>query len=264
MFVAHRSGRSVAKTINRTFGHKIFCNKYVKKSSYSNNNKTNQNMKKVMQFGENAEGYEIPILNEREIRAAAGLMFLATFISLMIILFKGNFVPIKYVIIVFMVDFSIRVFVNPKFSPLLILGRLIVNNQNPEYVGAKQKKFAWYIGLVLSATMFLLMAILNTYSIITGIVCLICLILMFFETAFGICIGCKIYNFFNKEKAQYCPGEICNLKEKKEIQKTSKVQFSVILIFIAFLLLTSLLFNEKFKEKPEDLFELMKNNNLHK
>lgn len=214
-------------------------------------------MKKVIQFGENVKGYDIPVLNEREIRAAAGMMFLATFISLMLILFKGNFVPIKYVITLFLVDFSIRLFVNPKFSPVLILGRLIVSNQNPEYVGAKQKKFAWYIGLVLSATMFVLMTILNTYSIITGIVCLICLILMFFETAFGICLGCKIYNFFNKEKAHYCPGEICDLKAKQDIQKTSKVQFAVVLIFMAFVLLASLLFNEKFKEKPSDLFELL-------
>ncbi|MCI4442907.1 MAG: DUF4395 domain-containing protein [Lentimicrobium sp.] len=182
-------------------------------------------MKKVIQFGENVKGYDIPVLNEREIRAAAGMMLLATFISLMLILFKGNFVPIKYVITLFLVDFSIRVFVNPKFSPVLILERLIVNNQNPDYVGAKPKKFAWYIGLVLSATMFVLMPILNTYSIITGIVCLICLILMFFETAFGICLGCKIYNFFNKEKAQYCPGEICDLKTKQDIQKTSKIHF---------------------------------------
>ena len=212
----------------------------------------------MIQFGENIEGYTIPVLNEREIRAAAGIMFLATFISLMLILFQGNFVPIKYVIIVFLTDFSIRIFINPGFSPILIIGRLIVNNQNPEYVGAAQKKFAWYIGIVLSATMFVLMAILNTYSYITGIVCLICLILMFFETAFGICLGCKIYKIFNKEKAQYCPGEVCDSNAKQEIQKTSKIQFAIVLLFSAFVLLTSLLFNEKFKEKPHDLLEIKK------
>jgi len=155
---------------------------------------------KMTQFGENVEGYSIPVLNEREVRAAAGMMFLATFISLMLILFKGNFVSIKYVLIIFLTDFSIRLFVNPKFAPILIIGRLIVSNQNPEYVGAAQKKFAWYIGLILSATMFVLMVIINSFSYITGIVCLICLILMFFETAFGICLGCKIYKIFNKEK----------------------------------------------------------------
>jgi hypothetical protein len=213
-------------------------------------------MKKIIQFGETVTGFTIPVLNEREVRAAAGIMFLTTFISLMLILFEGNFVPIKYVITIFLFDFSIRLFVNPKFSPILILGRLIVSNQNPEYVGAAQKEFAWYIGFFLSATMFILMPILNTYSMVTGIVCLICLILMFFETAFGICIGCKIYNLFNKGKAQYCPGEICDSKAKQEIQKTSLMQWAVVLIFIAIILLIAVLFNDIFQEKPSNLFEL--------
>lgn len=143
-------------------------------------------MNSKLQFGETVSGYNIPVVNEREIRAAAGIMFLATFISLMLIINGGNFVPIKYVIIIFMVDFSIRLFLSPKLSPILILGRIIVSNQNPEYVGAPQKKFAWGIGLVLSFLMFVLMVVLNTFSVITGITCLICLILMFFETAFGI------------------------------------------------------------------------------
>src|SRR5580765_7139149 len=114
-------------------------------------------MKPVIQFGENVEGYNIRVLNEREVRASAGILFLATFISLMLIMFKNNFLPIKYVITLFLTDFIIRVFLNPKFSPTLIIGRLIVRNQIPESVGAKQKKFAWKIGVALSATMFIFM-----------------------------------------------------------------------------------------------------------
>src|SRR6478672_4784117 len=102
-------------------------------------------MSKLIQFGEQVEGYAIPVLNEREIRAAAGILFLATFTSLMFILFKNNFLPIKYVLTIFLTDFIIRVFVNPQFSPTLIIARLIVSKQVPEYVGAQQKKFAWII-----------------------------------------------------------------------------------------------------------------------
>ena len=212
-------------------------------------------MNKVIQFGEEVEGYNIRVLNEREIRAAAGMLFFAVFLSLMFILFEGNFVPVKYVLTVFLTDFIIRIFINPKFAPTLILARLIVRNQNPEYVGAQQKKVAWLIGLVLSATMFVLLVVVNAYSIITGLVCLICLIFMFFETAFGICIGCKLYGLFYKEKAQYCPGEICDVKTKAEIQKTSMVQVAVVLLFIAFLLTITQFFDTKFHEKPYDLFE---------
>ncbi|MBU1011257.1 MAG: hypothetical protein KKD74_14065 [Bacteroidetes bacterium] len=63
-------------------------------------------MRKLIKFGEDVEGFNIPVLNEREIRAAAGMLFLATFLSLMFIVFKGNFVPIKYVITFFLVDFG--------------------------------------------------------------------------------------------------------------------------------------------------------------
>ncbi|HMU44038.1 MAG TPA: DUF4395 domain-containing protein [Ignavibacteriaceae bacterium] len=209
-------------------------------------------MNKIIKFGEDVEGYNIPVLNEREIRAAAGILFLATFTSLMYILFNENFVPIKFVITFFLADFAIRVFINPKFSPTLIFARLIVHNQTPEYVGAAQKKFAWIIGVVLSATMFYFFIIVNAYGPITGIVCLICLIFLFFESAFGICLGCKFYPLFFKNKVQHCPGEVCDMKSKQEIQKTSVSQFIVLIAFIAFIFLTVFLMNGRFSERPYD------------
>jgi hypothetical protein len=211
-------------------------------------------MKKLIKFGEDVEGYDIPVLNEREIRAAAGILFFATFLSLMFILFKGNFVPIKYIITFFFADFLIRVFINPAFSPTLIFARLIVRNQTPEYVGAAQKKFAWIIGVILAAAMFFFFIIVNAYSAITGIICLFCLIFLFFESVFGICLGCKLYPLFYKNKVQYCPGEVCDTKNKQDIQKTSKSQLLVLLAFIAFILLTVWLMNARFSEKPYDLF----------
>jgi hypothetical protein len=193
-------------------------------------------------------------LNEREIRAAAGLLFLATFLSLMFIVFRGNFVPIKYVITFFLIDFIIRVFINPRFSPTLIKGRLIVRNQNPEYVGARQKRFAWIIGMCLSAIMFVFLVLVNSYGPITGIGCLICLIFLFFEAAFGICLGCKFYPLLYKEKVQYCPGEICDTKARQAIQKTSPAQLLIVVVFIAGIFLSAYTVNKEFSKKPYDLF----------
>ncbi len=206
-------------------------------------------------FGEIVKGYSIPVLNNREIRATAGIMFLAALISLVLILSVGNFVPVKYVLSIFVLEFSIRLFITPKLAPLLIIGRFIVNNQNPEYVGAAQKKFAWYIGFVISTVMFFLLVVFNAYSPITGITCFICLILMFFESAFGICLGCKLYGILKKDKAQYCPGEICDTKQKHEIQKISGSQRFVLIGLLAFLVLLSLVFNNNFKVKPHNLFQ---------
>lgn len=210
-------------------------------------------MKKLIKFGEDVEGYNVPVLNEREIRAAAGILFLATFTSWMFILFKENFVPIKYVLTIFFTDLMIRVFINPRFSPTLIIGRLIVRNQTPEYVGAPQKKFAWIIGVVLSATMFVHLIIINATSPITGIACLICLVFLFFESAFGICLGCKFYPLFFKDKAQYCPGEVCDVESKQDIQKISKSQLLILPALIVFIFLTAYSLNDKFSEKPYDL-----------
>jgi hypothetical protein len=213
-------------------------------------------MSKTIQFGEDVPGYDIRVLNEREIRAAAGLLFLATFLSFMLIMFDNNFVPIKYVITFFLADFIIRVFINPKFAPSLVIGRLIVGRQTPEYVGAKQKRFAWIIGVALSAIMFTFMVVVNAYSPITGIICLICLVFLFFESAFGICLGCKFYSLFNKEKAQYCPGEVCDRKSKQPIQKTTAAQLMMVLGFALFITLLATNFSKYYNRKPYDLFGL--------
>jgi len=211
-------------------------------------------MNKIIKFGEEVEGFEIPVLNEREIRAAAGILFLMMFISIMVVILTGDFSLLKYAVTIFLTDILIRVFVSPKFAPSLIIGRLIVRNQVPEYVGAAQKKFAWIIGVVLAATMFILLVVVNSFSPITGIICFICLIFLFFETAFGICLGCKFYNLFYKEKAQYCPGEVCDVKLKQDIQKTSFIQIFIVLAFIAYIISTVFLFNDTFSKQPYDLF----------
>jgi hypothetical protein len=208
---------------------------------------------KMIRFGENVEGYSIPVLNEREIRAAAGILFVMMFVSIFLAASKGDFLLLKYAVVIFLTDILIRL-INPRFSPSLIIGRLIVRNQVPEYVGAIQKKFAWIIGLVLATTMFILTVVVNSYSAITGIICLICLIFLFFESAFGICLGCKFYNMIYKEKAQHCPGEVCDVKSRQEIQKTSVVQVLIVMGFIVYITLTVFVFNKTFTVKPHDLF----------
>jgi len=210
-------------------------------------------MKQVIQFGEKVEGYDIRVLNEREIRASAGILFLVAFIALMIIIFKGNFLLIKYFITAFLADFIIRVFINPSFSPSLIIGRLIVRNQTPEYVGASQKRFAWTIGIALASLMFIFLVVVNAYSPITGIACLVCLLFLFFESAFGICLGCKFYSLFYKGKAQYCPGEVCDVKSKQAIQRTSLVQLLILVVFAACITLMVFLLKAPYKIQPHNL-----------
>lgn len=211
-------------------------------------------MKGVFGFGEKVAGYDVPVLNEREIRASAGILFLFVLISIFTIIATENFALLKFFIIIFDLDFFIRIFVNPRYAPTLIIGRLIVIKQVPEYTGAPQKKFAWSIGLVLGLIMLVLMPVLNTYSPVSGIICLICLIFLFFESAFGICLGCIVYNWIYKKKAQYCPGDSCEIKQKHEIQKVTGMQLLIVAGLVAYIVAAAILLNDRFNEKPTDLW----------
>jgi hypothetical protein len=211
-------------------------------------------MSNIFYFGENISGYNIRVLNEREIRAGAGLLFVLMFVSIMLAVLQSEFTLLKYAVMIFLADMLIRVVVNPKYSPVLILGRFIVRNQVPEYVGAVQKKFAWVIGLTLGSTMFVLINLMNTFSVITGLICMICLIFLFFESAFGICLGCKFYSWMYKEKAQYCPGEVCEIKDRQEIQRTNLAQWIVVISFVAYIVSLVYFLNDSFKIPPRELF----------
>ena len=125
--------------------------------------------------------------------------------------------------------FIIRVLINPKYAPYMILGRMFIFNQKPEYVGAPQKKFAWSIGLLLGLVMIALIVYNNTGNERVA-VCILCVIFLFAEAAFGICIGCKLYTFITRKQAQNCPGGICEMQgPKEEVQKISLAQIAYLL-----------------------------------
>ena len=188
-------------------------------------------MTTVFQFGERLPQFSVPVLNEREVRAGAGILFFVGLVAFMNAWLMGNFGPTRIMVLGFFADFLIRVAVNPRYAPSLVLGRLAVRNQKPEYVGAPQKRFAWLIGLVLSAIMIYTMVWLRVLGPINFLVCSLCLMLLFFESAFGICLGCWVYNRFNKAQAQLCPGGVCEVQEKETIQKVSVAQVAVLLVF---------------------------------
>jgi len=188
-------------------------------------------MSPVFAFGERLDGYAVPVLNERAVRAAAGIVFLFAIVSFMNAWLVGNFQPTRVFVVGFLVDFTIRIFVNPRYAPSLILGQWVVRKQQPEYVGAPQKRFAWAIGFVLALAMLYLVVIQHVIGPINLIVCAACLVLLFFEAAFGICIGCKVYNGFNKDQAQLCPGGVCEVEPARGAGG-NLAQGTVVLAFI--------------------------------
>lgn len=62
-------------------------------------------------------------------------------------------------VVPFLIDVTIRILVNPRLAPSLILGQWTVRRQQPEYVGAAQKRFAWAIGFALALVMLYVIVI---------------------------------------------------------------------------------------------------------
>ena len=188
-------------------------------------------MKDFFTYGERVDGYDVPVLNEREARAGAGILFAIGLLSLLNAVMLGHVVVTRYFISFFTLDFLIRV-INPAYSPSLLLGRVFVQNQKPEYVGAAQKRFAWSIGLLLALPMFYLLVIHWQPNPIKVLICVLCLALLIFESAFSICLGCIIYNFIMPQKATHCPGGVCEIQTKDPIQTFNGVQKIIVAIVV--------------------------------
>lgn len=150
---------------------------------------------RLFELGQTLPDYDVPVLNERAVRASAGMLFFVAMVTFMQALLLGNFKPTQVFVVAFLIEFSIRLFVNPRWAPIMIVGQWVVRKQVPEYVGAPQKRFAWSIGLLLGLSMFYLIVVQGVIDPINMLVCGTCLFLVFFESAFGICLGCKAPEF---------------------------------------------------------------------
>ena len=133
----------------------------------------------MFEFGEKHPDYDVRVFNEREVRAAAGIVFLFAFIAFMNGWLTGNNEPTKLMVTAFLVEFFIRIFINPKYAPSMIIARWFVNNQTPEYIGAPQKRWAWTIGFVLALVMFYLVVLNDVRGPVNILTCVLCLGLLF-------------------------------------------------------------------------------------
>ena len=175
----------------------------------------------IISFGEYSDGRPYKTIDEREVRASSGLMFILGLIAFINGFVLQKFIVIPYISGFLMLNFLIGIFINPKFSPTMILAKFITQNQSKLPIGAVQKKFAWTLGLGLSTAIFVLSILLQDNILFFNAVCLLCLIclfLLFFETAFGICIGCQIYFLFIRlkiikqpEVKPNCMGDSCEV-----------------------------------------------------
>ncbi|WP_372840276.1 DUF4395 domain-containing protein [Phaeovulum sp.] len=197
-------------------------------------------MARVFDFGEVVEGFPIRVVNEREARAGAGILLFFGMFAFSQAFLNGSFTMTRMVILVFALDFAIRVLVNPRFAPSLILGRYMVRKQAPDYVGAAQKRFAWGLGLAIALFMIGWNLIGNMAGPVALLGCVTCILLLFFETSFGICVGCAIYNWIWPGQAQLCPGGVCEVPgPRPEITRLGWAQGGVVAATLAAIIFVS-------------------------
>lgn len=178
---------------------------------------------KIFSFGETVADYSFKVMNEREVRAISGIMLLIGAIASINGFIFSRYYVLPYITGTLFYHFLISVLVNPKLSPITWLAKFMVRKQTPIYIGAVQKRFAWSLGAGLSGVIFTLSIFLNltndlSYFNPACMLCLICLLLMYLETAFAICVGCKLYfmairiKLINKpEVSPNCMGDSCKI-----------------------------------------------------
>ena len=203
-------------------------------------------MKKIKNLSDKWDKYGF--VDETEVRIVAWLALVFALISFYFVMFRWDFNTAFITVGIVWLDFMLKVFIWPNFSIFWRITRLLIKKKEKIWVWAVQKRFAWVIGVLLSTfvlyCMLLLswniestnpsvLAIIEQISINIGqnslivlpmnpaiLACVICIIFMFSESVFGICVWCKMYKILVKKwimkeyKGQNCVNWVCEIWKK--------------------------------------------------
>jgi hypothetical protein len=132
------------------------------------------------------------VVDENAVRAAAGLTMVIGAVAFSYAYFTKQYVPLQIASSLFLIEFLARVTIGLRYSPIGVIAGTLTRGQPPAWVSAQPKRFAWTLGLAMAFAMTVI-----TNSGIRGYlprtICLICLTLMWMESALGLCLGCKIH-----------------------------------------------------------------------
>ena len=109
------------------------------------------------------------------------------------------------IMIALAIDFAIRAYLDPHYSPLAIVAKRIAKllHLHRKPVDAAPKKFAAQIGLLFSIVIGTLLILhLTPAALAVSGVLLFC---AFLEAAFGFCVGCEVYLGIQTVKQLFAP-----------------------------------------------------------
>jgi Domain of unknown function (DUF4395) len=132
------------------------------------------------------------VFNEHQVRAAAGLTLALGAVAFAYAALARVYAPLQFVTLLFFIEFALRVAFGIHRSPLGLLAGWLVRRRAPDWASARPKRFAWTLGLVMSAAMALITS-LGVRGALPLSICLLCLALMWLEAVLGLCLGCEIH-----------------------------------------------------------------------
>ena len=172
-------------------------------------------------------------VNEHEVRVTSGIKLIFAVAAFVLITLKGEIEVGLIIVSILFLEFLLKVVWDPKYSVFGILARLLVKGKEAEWVGAIQKRFAWWIGLVISSIVLFMLIGMNFYGtppvvhlenfIVLDLgpvmfLCLLCIVFMWLESVVGFCAGCYIYKFLVQKKilqsysGQNCINGACEIR----------------------------------------------------
>lgn len=154
------------------------------------------------------------VLNERSIRATAGILFVIGISTMRWTLLTNDRTFMEIVVPIFRAHFIVITIRWPKFSPFSWIGKWLVHRQNPEWIGATQKRFERWLWIILATAMMVCVFIVPTPRYILLSICGTCLLFMWIESAVGFCVGCHIYGRSVRkwritDHSWACSGGVC-------------------------------------------------------
>ena len=162
-----------------------------------------------------------PVLNERAIRATAGIMFAIGLSTMWYSILTHDRSIMHIIVPIFWLHFIVVTVRWPTYSPISWLGRKMVSNQKPERVWAIQKRFARSLGACMGTIMMIATFLFHAPSYVLISICGTCLLLMWLESAVWLCVWCKLYGRLLRkdyietpEHRPACPWWACEWKPK--------------------------------------------------
>jgi hypothetical protein len=146
-----------------------------------------------------AEPLRAAVVDENEVRAAAGLTLVIGAVAFGYAYFAKQYEPLQIAAGLFFVEFLVRVTVGLRSSPIGLVARALTRRREADWVSAKPKRFAWTLGLGMALAMTVITNI-GIRGALPRTMCLICLSLMWMEAVLGLCLGCALYALLRRRE----------------------------------------------------------------